>query len=283
MKKQQIRLFICILIPVLLISCTQKTVKTEEKDFTKRFYLAADTTKGVLNLDIEVEIPVAFKDTTVLKSIRAIVISNLFGDDYISQSNDSLVHFFCSEVYSEYKENNESLLNVKDADNNYSFNNEHTLSGFSLLSDKKIYVYGIERYVDMGGAHGLETRNYFNFDLKTGNLISENDLFLPSYKSGLADLIKKRIVEESKENKDSKDTEPILSLEDTDFWIDSIKPNGNFYITDEGINYVFNPYEIAPYYMGQTEVSLPFNRLKDLLKPKTIITYLVDKQAKQKQ
>jgi hypothetical protein len=70
-------------------------------------------------------------------------------------------------------------------------------------------------------------------------------------------------------------------LEDTDYWTDSIKPNGNFYITDESINYVFNPYEIAPYYMGQTEVSLPFSMIKGLLKPNSIIAYLVEKQAKQ--
>jgi hypothetical protein len=282
MEKLKMRLIICVLLPFLFFSCTQKTVKTEEKDLIKRFYLASDTSKGALNLDIEVEIPIAYKDTAVLKSIRATLISNLFGDDYISQPNDSLVHYFCNELFTEYKANNEPLLNSKDKNNNYSFNNEHTLSGFSLLSDKKIYVYGIERYVDMGGAHGLETRNYFNFDLKTGNLISENDLFIPNYKAGLADLIKKRIIEEARENNDSIDTEPVLSLEDTDYWIDSIKPNGNFYISDEGINYVFNPYEIAPYYMGQTEVSLPFDILKGFLKPNNIIVYLVEKATKQK-
>jgi hypothetical protein len=69
-------------------------------------------------------------------------------------------------------------------------------------------------------------------------------------------------------------------LDDTDFWTDSIKPNGNFYITDESINYIFNPYEIAPYYMGITEVSLPYDRLEDLLKPNSLIAYLVKKQDK---
>ena len=281
MKKQSILLIYCALTSVLFISCSHKTIKTEEKDLVKKFYLTTYTTKGALSMDIDVEIPVAFADTTVLKSVRATLISNLLGDEYISKSNDSLVHLFSSELFTEYKENNEPLLNVKDSANNYSFNNEYDISGFSLLSDKKIYVYGIERYVDMGGAHGLETRNYYNFDLKTGKLIAEKDLFKPNYVSELSELIKKRIVEESKEIKDSKDTEPIISLEDTDFWTDSIKPNGNFYITDEGINYVFNPYEIAPYYMGQTEVMLPYNRLADILKPNSIIAYLVEKQIKQ--
>jgi len=280
MKKQSILLLMSALVSFAFFSCTSKTVKTEEKDFVKRYYLAKDTTKGSLSVDIEVEIPNEFADSSVLKAVRACIISNLFGDEYVSHKNDTLVHLFASELLKDYKANNEPLINQLDSTKRYSFNNEHTVSGFSLLSDKKIYVYGIERYIYMGGAHGLETRNFYNFDLKTGKLITENDLFKADYKSKLAELIKVRIVEESKEYKDEKNSEPVTSLEDTDFWTDSIKSNGNFYITDESINYVFNPYEIAPYYMGQTEVSLPFNRLKDLLKTNNIITYLVEKQQK---
>jgi hypothetical protein len=281
MKRQSIILLFSLLIIPMFFSCIQQKVKTEEKDSVKKYYLSKDTTNGAFSVDIEVESPVAIANKDVLKAIRSTVISNLFGDDYIKHANDSIVQLFTSELVGEYKENNEPLLNALDKTNRYSFDNEHTLSGFSLLSDKKIYVYGIERYVNMGGAHGLETRNYFNFDLKTGDLIKEKDLFKANYEFELAELIKKRIVEESKEYKDQKNSEPIIDLEDTDYWTDSIKGNGNFYITDEGINYVFNPYEIAPYYMGQTEVSLPFSRLKNLLKPNSIIAYLVEKNAKQ--
>ena len=280
MKKQTIILLFSILATSIFFSCTQKTIKTKENDFIKKYYLSKDTTKGALSIDIEVEIPVAFVDKDILKLIRNSIVTNLFGEEYLLHSNDSLVQIFTKDLVADYKENNEPLLNEKDSASKYSFDNEHVLSGFSLLSDKKIYVYGIERYVYMGGAHGLETRNYYNFDLKTGKTITEKDLYKPNFEQELSELIKKRIVEESKENKDSKDAEPILSLEDTDFWTDSIKPNGNFYITDESINYVFNPYEIAPYYMGQTEVTIPFSRLKSLLKPNSIIAYLVEKQAK---
>ena len=280
MKKQNILVLLSILAPILFFSCTQKTIKTEEKDLVKKYFLSNDTAKGALSIDIEVEIPLAFTNKDVLKSIRGNIITNLFGNEYITHSNDSLVQLFAKNLFADYKENNEPLLTVMDSANRYSFNNEHVVSGFSLLSDKKIYVYGIERYIYMGGAHGLETRNYFNFDLKTGNIITEKDLFNSNYQAELSEIIKKRIVEESKEMKETKETEPILSLEDTDFWADSIKPNGNFYITDESINFVFNPYEIAPYYMGQTEVSIPFNRLKNILKPNNIIAYLVEKQAK---
>jgi hypothetical protein len=278
MKKQIIWLLFSVLITSVLISCTQKTIKTKEKDFTKRYYLEADTSKGSLNVDIEVEFPVAYRDKKVLDSIRSTIISNVFGDEYVSLPDDSIIPRFTKDTYADYIDNNRPLLSKLEKGSPYEFNNEHVVSGYSLLSDKNIYVYGIDRYVFMGGAHGLETRDFLNFDLSTGKLITEKDLFIDDYPVLLSDLIKKRIVEQSQEDNDR---EPILDLENTDYWTDSIKPNGNFYITDESINYVFNPYEIAPYALGQTEISLPFERLRDIMKPNGLIEYLIEKHAEQ--
>jgi len=272
MKKQSILFLLCTLTAVLFYSCAPKTVKTKEKDLTQKFYLTTDTTKGNLNVDIQVAFPVAYANKEVLDSIRATIITNLFGEKYVAHSNDSIVQLFASELEIEYKANNEPLVNVLDDESQYSFNNEHILEGFTLLSDQNIFSYGIDRYVFMGGAHGLSNRTYFNFDLKTGKIINEKDLFTDNYQLVLSELIKKHIKEEQKE--------PIADLEETIFWTDSIKPNGNFYITDESINYVFNPYEIAPYYVGQTEINLPFEQIKNLLKPNNPIAYLVQKQSK---
>lgn len=276
MKRQSILLFLSMLVCITFFSCTSKTIKTEEKDFEKRYYLDKDTAKGSLSVNIDVEIPVEFVDSSVLKSIRSTIISNLFGIDYVKVANDSVVKVYAQELLTDYLKENQPSDNKSDNENLYSYNNEHIISGFSLQSDKIIYVYGIERYAYMGGDHDLETRNYFNFDLKTGKLITETDLFNENYQSELSKLIKARIIEEGKEYKDENNSEIIKSLED----IDSIKSNGNFYITDESINYVFNPYEIAPYNMGQTQVTLPFNRLKNILKPNSIIDYLVKKHEK---
>ena len=280
MKRQLIVLLLSILTSVVFFSCKQKTIKTEEKDYTKKYFLVSDTSKGSLKVEIQIEIPVDFENKSILDSIRKTIITNLFREEYVSHPNDSIVEQFSNELALDYRLNNAPMVSLLDSGSVYSFNNEHILSGFSLLSDKNIYAYGIERYVFMGGAHGLETRNYLNFNLKTGKVITENDLFVADYKNKLAELIKKRIIEESREYKEEKNSEPILNLEDTDFWTDSIKPNGNFYITDESINYVFNPYEIAPFYLGQTEVRIPFDRLTGLLKPNSPIAYLVEKQLK---
>lgn len=277
MTKTYIHLILSTLIILFLVSCKQKTVKTIEKKTTHKYFLASDTTKGALNVDISVEIPVCFDNETILDSVRNEVIRNLFGNSYVSLPNKLIVERFSADLSKEYKQTNSSILEqMDDSTTFYSFNNEHFLEGFSLLNDKNIYSYGISRYVFMGGAHGLSTLTYINFDMKTGRKITEDDLFSTGFVSKLSEIIKARIIEQSTEDKDIK---PILNLESTDYWIEAIKPNGNFYITDESINYVFNPYEIAPYYMGQTEVIIPFIRLSGLLKANSVISQIVNNDA----
>ncbi len=271
MKNKLIYLIICSLF--IFTACKQKTVKTIEKDFSQKSYLAADTAKGSINVDISVEMPVCLDDESILDSIRTKIITELFGPNYIKIPYDSVVKKFGNDLITEYKLNNTPLLEQLDSSSLYTFNNEHTLEGFSLINDGRIYSYGINRYVFMGGAHGLNTSNYLNFNILNGQKITESDLFVDNYIPKLSELIKIRIVEQSLEDKSKK---PILNLENTDYWTDAIKPNGNFYITDESINYVYNPYEIAPYYMGQTEVVLPFYRLIEILRPNNVITYLIN-------
>jgi len=275
MKISRKSLIILSLAVLALSSCRQKTIRTIEKSDIERYYLAADTSKGALSIELNVEIPVCFDSQKVLDSIRNNIVSNLFGLEYIQIENDSLVQKFTSDLKKEYKLTNEPILNEMDEKSLYSFNNEHILDGFSLLNDEHIYSYGINRYVFMGGAHGLNTINYLNFNLKNGKQITESDLFMKNSTKKLTELIKKRIVEQSLEDES---LEPIKNLEKTDFWTDAIKPNGNFYITDESLNYVFNPYEIGPYYLGITEVRLPYERLKSILKPNSIISYLIKKE-----
>jgi len=265
---------ILVYVVFLFSSCKQNTIKTEEKNYINKYYLSKDTSKGALSVDLEIEFPIEYSNKEVLKSIQQSIITQLFGKEYVNKHKDSIVISFANELHKEYIDNNAPLLVHLDSGSVYSFNNEYSVEGFSLLSDEHIFTYGIDRIVYMGGAHSLETRNYYNFDLKTGKIITEDDLFLPNYKSALSEIIKLRIIEESDviNNMDE--------LNESVFWTDSIVPNGNFYITDESLNYVFNPYEIAPFAYGDTEVNIPFSYLKKLLKDNSLINYLIKEESK---
>ena len=151
--------------------------------------------------------------------------------------------------------------------------NEISIDGVSLYLDEKILSYSYESYAYLGGAHGNSNRMLYNYDLSNAHTIKEQDLFIADYKASLTQLIKDQILEQSAE------IGSVADLNDLNFWEDEIKPNDNFYISDEGLVYIFNPYEIAPYSMGQTEVMLPYDKLKPLLKKGNILEYLYNTTA----
>ncbi len=246
-------------------------VQTEQRVIVENVYISTDTTKGALRINFDIEMPVYYTNDSILTLIKNTIYESMFGEKYIHLTQDSIVKSFVSLLKEEYKTNNADLIEMIGDDSNYSFDNEHEIEGFSLISDENIYSYGISRYVYMGGAHGLNSLNYYNFNLKTGKQIVESDLFLPKFEENLSSLIRDKIVEDSYNDEEITD---IVSLDNSDYYVDKIVPNGNFYFNDEGICFVYNVYEIGPFYLGTTEVCLPLNRIKHLMKPNNCISYL---------
>ncbi|MDR2854312.1 MAG: DUF3298 and DUF4163 domain-containing protein [Prevotellaceae bacterium] len=262
-----------VLLSICISSCKEQTIKVKSLNYADRFFLVpADTLKGALGVSIQVEIPESYVEQNVLNVIRNTLISNIFGVNYLTVPEDSIPLLYFKQLSIEYKNDCEPIVSeFAEKDPLMNFNHEHVLEGFTVLNTPSIYSYGFDRYVFSGGAHGLNTSNYLNFDLKDGHVINENDLFVAGYETQLIALLKQGIVEQS----DLKD------LEQSPYWTDSIKPNSNFYISDVGITYVFNPFEIAPYYVGKTEVTLFYADIVPLLKQGNPIAYLVNESKEE--
>ena len=47
--------------------------------------------------------------------------------------------------------------------------------------------------------------------------------------------------------------------------VDEVNPNNNFFFTAEGMVYLYNQYEIAPYAAGQIEICLPYEKVLPLV------------------
>ena len=274
MKKSQHLIILCFVM-FACFACDnseKNNIKLEQINYTDKYYLSDDTLQGALTLSIQMELPISSisKETD---SIRSFLIAAIFGDKYVQYINsDSILVEFAAELKEEYKTDNEPLLlEIENEEHFYSFDNDYVIEGFSLLNDDKIFSYCFDSYSYTGGAHGSGARTYYNFDAKTAQLITEKDLFADDYEAAIIELLKQKIVE------DDESINTLADLEQSDYWVDSIKPNGNFFISDKAIIYIFNPYEIAPYYVGQTEVSLSFASLMHLLKQENPINYLVKK------
>ena len=97
-------------------------------------------------------------------------------------------------------------------------------------------------------------------DVKTGNLLTPEALFVKNYISKLTKIAEKKFFK-------LKGLKPGTSLNDEGY---SFKNNrfhltDNFAVLNEGILFYYNTYEIGPYALGTTEVLIPYGELKGIL------------------
>lgn len=132
-----------------------------------------------------------------------------------------------------------------------------------LYSDADVASFSLSEQAYTGGAHGLSTVLYYNFDLQNGRQLTLADLFVPGYEEELT-----RIGET--QFRKMKQLSAGETLSSAGFWFgnDRFKLNDNFAITKAGIAFYYNNYEIAPYAMGPTELLLTYQDLKTIIPEK---------------
>lgn len=270
MKKNIFFSLSAVLLLAAFASCVKKEeMQMKELNYSKKYYLNPDTSLGSLSVGIKVEIPEKFHNHEVMANIQKQIISKVFGEKYTNYSPDSVLPMYVRKLHQNYlKDYSPEFQELIKKNGGPSMINEINVEGVALFLDDKILSYSYESYAFLGGAHGNSSRFFYNFDLTDAHLIKEEELFHSNYQESLTQLIKEQIVAESAE------IESVADLDNFSFWSDQIKPNGNFYISEDGLVYVFNQYEIAPYSMGQTEVTVPFSKLKPLMKEGNIVEYL---------
>jgi hypothetical protein len=106
-----------------------------------------------------------------------------------------------------------------------------------------------------GAAHPNSGIQVLNFDLKTGALISLNDLFSPGSRKDLKKIVEKAFIK-------------AWGGEDWDFTPRSgdFNLSENFSLERDGLHLYYNQYEIGPYAMGAPEVTIAWKEISKLLK-----------------
>jgi len=249
-----------------LVSCDKLMksgdVTTREYSYEDRYPLANGRVDS-LHISIALEFPVAMKNKEVLERIQQSLKSEIFGDAYQDMDIIQAIEAYTAMLKTEYKQNNLPLLQERENGQEEMidavFCEEQIITSMVMDVHKDILSYAVERYIYMGGAHGSNYRIFYNFDLNTGEMLHETDLFKDDYDEPLTDLLLQNMVAQNE------DFQLIEDLKQYGYNVDEIHPNDNFFLSDSGVVYVFNQYEIAPYALGETEITVYYDQLKDLL------------------
>lgn len=273
------KLVVFFLISVFVSGCNIGTKKTTDNDVTfdsisvdKTYHLLENPENPNCNLQINFTYPAKYDNKDILKKIQQQFVYSYFGDGYENLSPEEATAKYTEDYLNNYKDlEDEYKAEVAKADETpvgawFSYfemsSNDIAYNKNDILS----YTINFENYT--GGAHGAHSFTNHVIDMKTGNPIKEDDIFIEGFQEDLAQILIDRIAKQNT-------VENPKELENIGFFsIDEIFPNGNFLIDDNGITYTFNEYEIAAYVVGATNVHLPYEEIQYLLKKESPIAHL---------
>ena len=274
MNKQ--KLFILaslVLMGVCISSCIKKNgeIKFDTLELKQRVYLLAvnDTTLPFANVDIEFKYPKSFKKKEDLARLQQIFTGTFFNNEsYDSLSPKEALDKYLEEYTEEYREleiqYNEDKKNLEEDNMPSWYWYELQKSNEILFQDENVLSYSVQHSDYTGGAHGSLNVLYYTVDLNELTTITEESIFKPNYYK----LLTSKIVENLMKKHDVNTPQELIN--EGFFDVNEIAPNNNFWINNEGVHYIFNQYEIAPYSMGPIEVTIPYEDIKSIIIPESI-------------
>lgn len=252
----------------------ENDIKIDSINVEKTYHLLENPENPNCTLQINFVYPVKYADKEVLKKVQKQFVFSYFGENYEDLSPEEAVAKYTEDYLNAYKDLETEFkkeLAQQDETPLGAWFSYYEMSSDDIVYNQNnllSYTVNFENYT--GGAHGAHSFNNYVINLKNGNLITEEDIFVDNYQDELAKILIDHIAKQnSAEN--PKDLENIGF-----FSVEEIFPNGNFLIDEKGITYTFNEYEIAAYVVGATNVFLPYEEIQLLLKKDSPISKLID-------
>jgi len=155
------------------------------------------------------------------------------------------------------------LADVDDTLLSEAFNNYYQGVSMAVLYNDNGWLIVESNLSDYsGGAHGNYGVSYLNMDMQNQKLWKLEDIMTVD-SAKLQTILEKQARKAFDIPAGGKLSEGLLT--------DRVMPNGNFYVTNTGITFVYNPYEIAAYAYGIASFFIPYTQIKELLKPEFVL------------
>lgn len=229
--------------------------KFDSLTLDKKYYVNNDTSKLGIAVDILLKYPVSAPPNVDLENVQKAFAKLLSKEDNLTLSPKETFHTVLkkntSDALEYLKDANDGDVHIPDFE--YSMGNNID----SITND--IITTSVGYYTYLGGAHGSYYLKYYNIDIHNGDIINEKLLFKNNYKEKLTSLIQNAIAKLN--SSPNEDDHLYLLVELTE-----VVPNDNFYFGKNGLVYVFNQYEIAPYAQGIPEVTLSYSEVRSIIK-----------------
>ena len=236
-------------------------------------HLFGDTAKSGCHITIRFTYVGTSSDNRLKDSLNLYthLPSASFGNKYMNLSPQNAVGLYKETYIKDYLKDLEPMYAKDEAEKEDScsmlgwYSYYKGIESHVQLYKKHLLVYRIDYNEYTGGAHGVYMSTFLNIDLHTLSPVRLDDLFVNDYKEALTDLLWNQLMADNK-------VTTRQEVEDMGYTsTGNLEPTENFYLSDKGITFYYNIYEIAPYVMGPVEITLPYEIMSHLLSDDTMI------------
>lgn len=190
--------------------------------------------------------------------------SGILTPDYLSLGNEKLtvkqaVDSFMNRFVYDYLHDYGDLYRA-DTKHASSYNCSYIVKTRTCNGAKNIlnYIATIQTYA--GGAHEIKQTIARNFDVKTGQMLQLDDLFITGADSQLEDIIVAEMA-------DDFDVNGLEGLQEKGVFVDGqVYVSDNFIYGDDDITFIYCEDEIAPHSIGEIRVKIDIDDLKRLMR-----------------
>ena len=216
------------------------------------------------SVTIDISIPVVKSlNKDISKKLDKTLASMIFEDE--ENSLDKAAQDFCRNRKEEFVLYINELIN-DDGDNISDFSGFFYNFSYYITANAESgwngYInYTVTQEVYEGGAHPNSYKSTIIFNPIDGNTVTLDDILKPGYKEALTALLTTKLLEEYNAKTIKEAQEIGLFINETGVPIPS-----NYTFDNNGIVFIYNTYEIAPYVFGAIHITLTYDELKDLLK-----------------
>lgn len=139
---------------------------------------------------------------------------------------------------------------------------EYECSVEQIYATPALSTFSSTIYVYLGGAHGGTVGENCTFDAYTGTRLGWN-IFLSGYEQELGKIIKEGLKDQFFEVKTDDELQDRLLVNADALPLPRTQP----YLMADGVHFIYQQYEIAPYSEGMPGCVVPYSRVKNLMAP----------------
>lgn len=160
-----------------------------------------------------------------------------------------------TDYFSAYRE--DALAMIKEETVSF-LNYESSLDISIRYNDRGYIIFEVLNFIYQGGAHGNWGSTLYCYDVVNQERVSLKDILITDVTS-LQPFLETAF-------RRQQGLSPSASLNEILF-DKHLATTDNFFFTDKGIGFIYNPYEVAAYAMGQLFVFVSFEEIMPYLKP----------------